>query len=153
MDLKATFETFVTAPDIAQTIHSFQTLAQDTSPYTYDNFKNVIIPHLNYRQKTLFTVLDLKYNGSSHLRSRIQPGKSLAISGAGPCGLRAAVEAALAGLKVRVIELRNVCTRHNVLKVWQNSVDDLYFWSINFLPVIQITRKSPYWYAGLAGLF
>jgi hypothetical protein len=51
--------------------------------------------------------------------------KSILISGAGPCGLRSAVELAILGHSVKIIELRTDCTRHNILKTWQNTLDDL----------------------------
>ena len=47
------------------------------------------------------------------------------ISGAGPVGLRAAVEAALMGMRVHVIEKRDVFSRVNILMLWQGTADDL----------------------------
>ena len=58
---------------------------------------------------------------------------SVVISGAGPCGLRAACEAALvlpSARAVHVVELRTECTRHNVLKTWQPTFDDLAAWGL-----------------------
>ena len=47
------------------------------------------------------------------------------ISGAGPVGLRAAVEAALMGMSVHVVEKREVFSRVNILMLWQQTADDL----------------------------
>ena len=47
------------------------------------------------------------------------------ISGAGPVGLRAAVEAALNGLSVHVLEKRDVFSRVNILMLWQQTADDM----------------------------
>ena len=49
----------------------------------------------------------------------------MVISGAGPVGLRAAVEAALMGMRVHVIEKRDVFSRVNILMLWQGTADDL----------------------------
>jgi hypothetical protein len=47
------------------------------------------------------------------------------ISGAGPVGLRAAVEASLLGMHVTVLEKRAVFSRVNILTLWQPTADDL----------------------------
>lgn len=47
------------------------------------------------------------------------------ISGAGPVGLRAAVEAALLGMPVVLCEKRTDFTRLNVIKTWPVTVSDL----------------------------
>lgn len=47
------------------------------------------------------------------------------ISGAGPVGLRAAVEAALMGQRVHVLEKRDIFSRVNILMLWQQTADDL----------------------------
>ena len=45
--------------------------------------------------------------------------------GAGPCGLRAAIEAALLGAKVVVLEKRDRFSRNNVLHLWPFVISDL----------------------------
>ena len=47
------------------------------------------------------------------------------IIGAGPCGLRMAVEAALLGAKVTVVEMRDYIARNNVLHLWPLVIHDL----------------------------
>ena len=47
------------------------------------------------------------------------------IIGAGPCGLRMAVEAALLGAKVTVVEMRDYIARNNVLHLWPFVIHDL----------------------------
>jgi hypothetical protein len=57
------------------------------------------------------------------------PGPSVAprvvISGAGPCGLRAAVEAALLGMRAHVVEKRATFSRVNILMLWPQTADDM----------------------------
>ena len=45
--------------------------------------------------------------------------------GAGPCGLRMAIEAAMLGAKVNVVEKRSYVTRNNVLHLWPFVIHDL----------------------------
>ena len=47
------------------------------------------------------------------------------IIGAGPCGLRAAIDAAFLGARVSVIEMRQHVTRNNCLHLWPFVIDDL----------------------------
>lgn len=47
------------------------------------------------------------------------------IIGAGPCGLRAAIEAQLLGAKVVVVEKRDRISRNNVLHLWPFVIQDL----------------------------
>ena len=56
------------------------------------------------------------------------------IIGAGPCGLRMAIESSLLGAYTCVIEARDTLSRNNVLHLWQFVIQDLkmigikYFW-------------------------
>lgn len=47
------------------------------------------------------------------------------IIGAGPCGLRTAIEAQLLGAKVVVVEKRDRFSRNNVLHLWPFVINDL----------------------------
>ena len=47
------------------------------------------------------------------------------IIGGGPCGLRTAIELALGGCKVVVIEKRDTFSRNNVLHLWPYTIHDL----------------------------
>ena len=53
------------------------------------------------------------------LRPAVDTAPSVVISGAGPVGLRAAVECALMGMRVAVIEKREGFSRVNILLLWQ----------------------------------
>ncbi|CAL4074165.1 unnamed protein product [Meganyctiphanes norvegica] len=50
---------------------------------------------------------------------------SVLVIGAGPCGLRTAIEAQLLGAKVVVVEKRTRFTRNNVLQMWPFVIEDL----------------------------
>lgn len=47
------------------------------------------------------------------------------VIGGGPCGLRTAIELALLGCKVVVIEKRDTFSRNNVLHLWPFTIHDL----------------------------
>lgn len=47
------------------------------------------------------------------------------IIGAGPCGLRTAIDLSLLGAKVVVIEKRDAFSRNNVLHLWPFTIHDL----------------------------
>ena len=47
------------------------------------------------------------------------------IVGAGPCGLRMAIECALLGAKVVVIDMRSYISRNNVLHLWPFVIQDI----------------------------
>lgn len=47
------------------------------------------------------------------------------VIGAGPCGLRTAIEAQLLGAKVVVVEKRDRFSRNNVLHLWPYNIHDL----------------------------
>ena len=49
----------------------------------------------------------------------------LVVVGAGPIGLRTAIEAQLLGARVTVIEKRTSFTRNNVLHLWPWTIEDL----------------------------
>ncbi|KAI6653684.1 Protein-methionine sulfoxide oxidase MICAL3-like [Oopsacas minuta] len=56
---------------------------------------------------------------------RICEGKRILVVGAGPVGLRFAIEAAFMGAKVDLIEMRNSFSRNNCLHLWPFLVEDL----------------------------
>jgi len=52
-------------------------------------------------------------------------GTRVVVSGAGPVGLRAAVEAAMMGMEVWLLEKRETFSRVNILTLWKQTADDL----------------------------
>lgn len=76
-----------------------------------------------------FRIKDLLKRLASNLDSRAGhekvTGMRIVISGAGPVGLRAAVECALMGMHVTVLEKRSTFSRVNILTLWKQTADDL----------------------------
>ena len=54
-----------------------------------------------------------------------RPPLLVVVSGAGPNGLRCAVECALHGMTVTVVEKRTTFSRVNILTLWSQTADDL----------------------------
>jgi len=63
------------------------------------------------------------------------------IIGAGPCGLRAAIDAQLLGAKVVVIEKREKLSRNNVLHLWPFVITDLRALGAKGISLIQFKAK------------
>jgi len=81
---------------------------------------------LPYKYKEIFKILEKKakqdlYGGNSLNSDR----NRVLIVGAGPVGLRTAVETQLLGARTVVVERRPKFTRNNVLKLWKFLVQDL----------------------------
>jgi len=71
-----------------------------------------------YRHREIFTILSTKAKGKAY-QGYPASGRRVLVAGAGPCGLRAAIEAQLLGASVAVVERREEFTRHNILKLWK----------------------------------
>lgn len=96
-------------------------------PDFFPALRDALLPILPYKHKALIDSLDARWTRCSVLRDKGGQRRktSLIVSGAGPCGLRAAVESLLLGIPTLVLDLRTDFSRHNVLKTWQGTVDDL----------------------------
>uniref|UniRef100_A0A4W6C5M6 Microtubule associated monooxygenase, calponin and LIM domain containing 3b n=1 Tax=Lates calcarifer TaxID=8187 RepID=A0A4W6C5M6_LATCA len=86
----------------------------------------IIKRRLNYwRANTLWTKLDRRANQQEYLRARICNNTTCVIIGAGPCGLRTAVELSFMGARVVLLEKRDSFSRNNVLHLWPFTIHDL----------------------------
>ncbi|KAI9353640.1 hypothetical protein BDR26DRAFT_913899 [Obelidium mucronatum] len=134
----AAFETFIASEEVAEILEAFAAaiaaacLPAD-QPYSYKLFSSHVTPLVSYKRKSLLGVFDCKVRASAMNHNEDSggdgshgvAGKRVVISGAGPVGLRAAVEAALVGFQVVVVELRSEFSRHNVIKTWNSTIADL----------------------------
>ncbi|KAF4526301.1 hypothetical protein B566_EDAN015216, partial [Ephemera danica] len=68
---------------------------------------------------------DKRASHKCYARGTSCTGTKVLIIGAGPCGLRAAIEAQLLGAKVVVVEKRDRISRNNVLHLWPFVIHDL----------------------------
>ncbi|KAJ3129902.1 hypothetical protein HK098_007656 [Nowakowskiella sp. JEL0407] len=130
------FNSFINAEDAVDTLSSFNTIrtnlsvadAKVTSLSFFDAIYGEYLPHLPFKHKRLFELLRNRWIKTETYRKRLQEKNSnsrILISGAGPCGLRVAVEAAMVGMKVHIVERRSSFSRHNIIKTWSCTISDL----------------------------
>lgn len=90
----------------------------------YRKYKIALKEHVPYKYREIWKILDKKMNQKPY-QSGHCAGQNVLIVGAGPCGLRTAVETQLLGANTILIERRNAFTRNNVLKLWKFLIEDL----------------------------
>uniref|UniRef100_A0A8I3NAR8 Molecule interacting with CasL protein 1 n=1 Tax=Canis lupus familiaris TaxID=9615 RepID=A0A8I3NAR8_CANLF len=112
----AHFESFLQAQLCQDVLSSFQGLCG------YRKLK----AQLNYwSAKSLWAKLDKRAEQPVYQQGRACARTKCLVVGAGPCGLRAAVELALLGARVVLVEKRTKFSRHNVLHLWPFTIHDL----------------------------
>ncbi|KAJ1523620.1 hypothetical protein ONE63_001463 [Megalurothrips usitatus] len=79
----------------------------------------------SWKAQPLWNKFDKRASHKCYNRGKACPNTKVLIIGAGPCGLRAAIEAQLLGCKVVVIEKRDRISRNNVLHLWPFVIQDL----------------------------
>ncbi|CAM9548521.1 unnamed protein product [Lampetra planeri] len=95
---------------------------QEESPF-YPRFRDAL--QNVWQAKELFKHVDKRANMEEYELGKACSGVKSLVVGAGPCGLRVAVELALLGARVVLVEKRDVFARNNVLHLWPFTVDDL----------------------------
>ncbi|KAK7896724.1 hypothetical protein WMY93_022049 [Mugilogobius chulae] len=123
------FDQFVSAPTCKATLRSFSRLCEhlqldvQAAPRPlYPTIKQ----RLNYwRANGLWSKLDRRAALSEYQRGRACSNITCVIIGAGPCGLRTAVELSFMGARVVVLEKRDSFSRNNVLHLWPFTIHDL----------------------------
>ena len=78
-----------------------------------------------WKCQELWKLLDKRASLSEYDGQNACAHKRVCIIGAGPIGLRTAIEAALLGAKVDVLEKRTTFSRNNVLHLWPFLITDL----------------------------
>eukprot|EP00644_Phytophthora_capsici_P000667 jgi/Phyca11/109031/e_gw1.16.193.1 len=131
--VRSSFKAFVSAQDLTDTLAAFNNLLADAGLtgaklqepwHVYFHIRNAVYSRLGFRQKQLFRLLDARFNVDVY-KQRYVSKKRVCIVGAGPVGLRAAVELALLGGEVSVLEKRTKFSRENRLHLWPWVVQDL----------------------------
>ena len=78
----------------------------------------------NLRAKAIWEILDKRASNSVYNQQRTCKKYRIVIVGAGPIGLRMAIEGSLLGAEVHVIEKRTSFTRNNVAHLWHFTIED-----------------------------
>ncbi|XP_068193529.1 F-actin-monooxygenase mical1 isoform X2 [Antennarius striatus] len=124
----ATFDLFVQAQTCKDVQHYFAELCRQTqlNPKDFRNFYSKLKERLNYwKAKALWTKLDKRASHSDYQQGKACSKNKCLVLGAGPCGLRTAIELSLLGAQVLVVEKRETFSRNNVLHLWPFTIYDL----------------------------
>ncbi|XP_040893605.1 protein-methionine sulfoxide oxidase mical2b isoform X2 [Toxotes jaculatrix] len=122
------FENFVQASTCKGTLQAFSILCRqlELDPLDYSNFYSSLKAAVSsWKVKALWTKLDKRAQHKVYNQNKACWGTRCLIIGGGPCGLRTAIELALLGCKVVVIEKRDTFSRNNVLHLWPFTIHDL----------------------------
>ncbi|XP_076423973.1 F-actin-monooxygenase MICAL3 isoform X12 [Peromyscus maniculatus bairdii] len=122
------FDHFVQATTCKGTLRAFQELCDhlELKPKDYRSFYPKLKSKLNYwKAKALWAKLDKRGSHKDYKKGKACTNTKCLIIGAGPCGLRTAIDLSLLGAKVVVIEKRDAFSRNNVLHLWPFTIHDL----------------------------
>ncbi|XP_030224848.1 F-actin-monooxygenase mical1 [Gadus morhua] len=124
----ALFDLFVTAESCRDVQKHFSALCEQlqVDPKDFRVFYSKLKERLNYwKAKDLWVKIDKRASDKDYQQRKACAENKCLVLGAGPCGLRAAVELALLGAQVLVVEKRASFSRNNVLHLWPYTVCDL----------------------------
>ncbi|XP_036440861.1 protein-methionine sulfoxide oxidase mical3a isoform X16 [Colossoma macropomum] len=122
------FDRFVQATTCKGTLKAFQELCDflELKPSEYRVFYHKLKSKLNYwKAKALWAKLDKRASHKEYKKGRACANSKCLIIGAGPCGLRTAIELCFLGAKVVLLEKRDAFSRNNVLHLWPFTIQDL----------------------------
>ncbi|XP_047191836.1 protein-methionine sulfoxide oxidase mical3b isoform X3 [Scophthalmus maximus] len=123
------FDEFVSATTCRAVLRSFSQLCEhlQLDKSSAERLLYQPIKHrLNYwRANALWAKLDRRAAQPEYLRARVCSNTTCVIIGAGPCGLRTAVELSFMGARVVLLEKRDSFSRNNVLHLWPFTIHDL----------------------------
>ncbi|XP_035010810.1 F-actin-monooxygenase MICAL2 isoform X3 [Hippoglossus stenolepis] len=122
------FENFVQASTCKGTLQAFNVLCRrlDLDPADNSTFYSSLRAKVTtWKANALWSKLDKRMSHKEYQKGQACVGTKCLIIGGGPCGLRTAIELALMGAKVVVIEKRDSFSRNNVLHLWPYTIHDL----------------------------
>uniref|UniRef100_A0A8C2SQI3 F-actin monooxygenase n=1 Tax=Coturnix japonica TaxID=93934 RepID=A0A8C2SQI3_COTJA len=122
------FENFVQASTCKGTIQAFNILTRqlELDPSDCKNFYSKLKSRVTtWKAKALWNKLDKRASHKEYKRGKSCMNTKCLIIGAGPCGLRTAIDLSFLGAKVVVIEKRDAFSRNNVLHLWPFTIHDL----------------------------
>ncbi|XP_040914984.1 F-actin-monooxygenase MICAL2 isoform X2 [Toxotes jaculatrix] len=122
------FEKFVQASTCKGTLQAFNILCRQLDLDPADNatfYSSLKAKVTSWKAKALWSKLDKRMSHKEYKKGQACVGTKCLIIGGGPCGLRTAIELALMGAKVVVIEKRDSFSRNNVLHLWPYTIHDL----------------------------
>ncbi|XP_059360957.1 protein-methionine sulfoxide oxidase mical3b-like isoform X5 [Carassius carassius] len=124
----ALFDVFVQAVTCRETLRAFQELCEELKlhPGGQPQFYHTLRSRLHYwKAKALWAKLDKRASQREYMRGHACTNTTCLIIGAGPCGLRTAIELRFLGARVVLVEKRDTFSRNNVLHLWPFTIQDL----------------------------
>ncbi|XP_059392734.1 F-actin-monooxygenase mical2b isoform X2 [Carassius carassius] len=122
------FENFMQATTCKGTLQAFSVLCRqlELNPSDHRGFYSSLKAAVTYwKVKALWGKLDKRASHKEYNKGKACADTRCLIIGGGPCGFRTAIELALLGAKVVVIEKRDTFSRNNVLHLWPYTIQDL----------------------------
>lgn len=126
------FSQFSEEKDLQQIMKVFSELCteiglglEDPTQQHEDFYQSFKAAFSSWKVVGLFQLLDARAKQAEYDGQRACAGKRVLVIGAGPVGLRAAIEAAFLGAKVDLVEKRSSFTRNNSLHLWPFLITDL----------------------------
>ena len=123
------FDHFCSANTLKSILRSFRYLCEALRlkpaqmPHFYPRLKSRL--RCSWRAQAMWAKLDKRAAHKVYRAGRACANQRVLVIGAGPCGLRTAIEAQLLGAKVVVVEKRDRYSRNNVLHLWPYNIQDL----------------------------
>ncbi|XP_059366870.1 protein-methionine sulfoxide oxidase mical3b isoform X9 [Carassius carassius] len=124
----ALFDAFVQAATCRETLRAFQELCKELKlhPGGQPQFYHTLRSRLHdWKAKALWAKLDKRASQKEYMRGHACTSTTCLIIGAGPCGLRTAIELRFLGARVVLVEKRDAFSRNNVLHLWPFTIQDL----------------------------
>lgn len=122
------FEPFLNATTLKNILGYHRSMCEflHLKPNVFTHFYPKLKANLtSWRAKALWKKFDLRASHKCYAKGKACSGTKVLVIGAGPCGLRTAIEAQLLGAKVVVVEKRDRLSRNNVLHLWPFVIEDL----------------------------
>ncbi len=122
------FSKFCDETDLQNILKIFGEICAEISldPNQYEGFyAEFKAAFTSWKAKALFQQYDSRAKQAEYSNQEACAGKRVLVVGAGPVGLRAAIEAAFLGAKVDLVEKRTAFNRNNSLHLWPFLITDL----------------------------
>ncbi|XP_068774072.1 F-actin-monooxygenase MICAL1 isoform X2 [Struthio camelus] len=121
------FERFVRASQCREALGVFQELRQclELQGTGLPLYRGLRASLNSWSAKALWSKLDKKASHKDYEQGTACARTKCLVVGAGPCGLRTAIELALLGARVVLVEKRDSFSRNNVLHLWPFTIHDL----------------------------
>ncbi|XP_043572948.1 F-actin-monooxygenase mical1 isoform X2 [Chiloscyllium plagiosum] len=127
-EVHSLFDKFLQGKTCKETLSLFHELCHvlHLDPADYRSFYQKLKGSLNYwKAKALWVKLDKRASHPNYEQGQACANTKSLVLGAGPCGLRTAIELAFLGAKVVIVEKRESFSRNNVLHLWPFTIHDL----------------------------